>query len=1703
MAANMDNSQATPVEEGEWHQEERSDDDADEESAERAVQDDHAASGSLERDLSQILHEISQDPPSKRQRFGNEVQSMLDAFAKAGAELAARVPKTTTANDHQIVQQVRHLRQLAQDLLPQQPAQLQRIAAGALACYRTRLSELGLRDHVMFLHLIEGHDRIRAHNGCIFTYGDGSWDMFNGVVPEATLLRVKQYLLHLEGLFVMLADSKDHIDKDDKLMSTIKAIIDDLALNNASEVLATFSDKAIFRTSAGDEIATEGRMLTVAKNVSKLSVSLQRELLCKNIFTYYSEWCSTDRQPQAGACFKDACVIFDASGSISHVSKSPERNIYIFVAHTLTDPYEAEAMGRVQAFLSSTFVFNQGALKCQLAALALALHGVNVDRCFWTLGPGGVGQSLLTHHLNAVFPGLHTFVDTTIYYSDDELRKQADLMLGKVIHTGQEAVEGTGRPMREDLYKKHISADPVAARLPYGIITKLVELIGWKRMELNKIIKFVGVTDMSFNSIMRRSWVCCLKGKFVSKSVLDGIPDASERGIFLRDPSLKDFLKSGPAARATLAIIHGFLAENNKHACEKLIEDYVNGGDGGVTEKTMRFATGVKESTEANPATEGPFSHPAASFDPVAAETTALQSLSDELAALALEHDAESLTDLQIAKLAGDKLKGNNLSKRREAFMDLVSRGFWKEAATAWRAIRTYVPAIRTKGKVDKLFPGPTEPSHHHFFEVFDVQGLRRYANEFAFRAGNDDVMLDFWQRSESYHRGPGSGRRSAEASDQISAVVKQQEKMAAHGAALEKLLITLAAHEDDIALDGRLRQERTYQYKLPQRSRRYVAEAGAQSMSKRLRQQALREVCDWDLRNSMFTLVAQMVDKVEVLLPHPAAKMPTVRQYNQDRNSVIATVAGGVLSHAAAKSLLIGTFNGQKIPSNTPAKELLEKLRMEGRICRWLAATLMPDLLRSLADDKKTWPEASVFFHLYAGVEDYVLEAMADFALQKPVQHLSLHFDGIMLDTAAVQSRADFKTEAERFVEQATGYKVELTLKKHALFLDFLTQTCTAKSDVPLPPALLRDGNCILAALFRLSKTPALLQKEAGKKSATNALAASERCRSYRACQALLQCQLTPQVELDLKEGKYLLHFENGGRPHCIAILINASGECEVYDGLRLLRTSRASVLAAAEEAVDRATLVAFQFSDETSERDANLPETRLLDLQAGAAKQELRLLGKRKTNRPSRRSSTMKNSKAQTTTRKVVVKTMKAKRRKQVHQCFFCKKTGHNALTCTSKSAAKYHKALALVKLVQGKSKNHGPRRPQKTSPGSTGALRKERAMKYSGKTAAQKARAAKNARRRLPFESHSVEIAASADLAAFESLKDAGYIRPPARCPHCERGELFGPADRERPDSKKRSRLVGRPLHFRCEDPACRAWVNVLRCTPLPPDCSKSITVLQLHKLLQEYTRGAVRASHSPSSTSRTCRIAVNTVIRIFRFFRQKEAAAGRQETATTKLAGNLEVDATNIRKLRVGLRTQSFKKELEEWRQANPKAATPSHFVLHYRFAGITLRGRGKVLIVPLPAKLVANGGSPPPESAEEVRNSGLFALACAGSTVNADGAHAYKRALEHFPKLRFKNVVHSKGEFVRDDGSERLLGTQLLDQLWAQCKATVPNTLRTSLTSTIHGQAIDGVGQVTRHLNPAVMEYVFAWQWRRNLQVGGQDLYFHLASVLWV
>ena len=55
-------------------------------------------------------------------------------------------------------------------------------------------------------------------------------------------------------------------------------------------------------------------------------------------------------------------------------------------------------------------------------------------------------------------------------------------------------------------YKKHVSADPVTARLPYGEVTKLAGQLWWKRYDVNSLVRVSGSQVCNISSTLRRAW---------------------------------------------------------------------------------------------------------------------------------------------------------------------------------------------------------------------------------------------------------------------------------------------------------------------------------------------------------------------------------------------------------------------------------------------------------------------------------------------------------------------------------------------------------------------------------------------------------------------------------------------------------------------------------------------------------------------------------------------------------------------------------------------------------------------------------------------------------------------------------------------------------------------------------------------------------------------------------------------------------------------------------------------------------------------------------------------------------------------------------------------------------------------------------------------------------------------------------------------
>lgn len=88
---------------------------------------------------------------------------------------------------------------------------------------------------------------------------------------------------------------------------------------------------------------------------------------------------------------------------------------------------------------------------------------------------------------------------------------------------GGQETPGTNRRLREDLYKKFMSAEGISGRKPYGLRTRMIECRGWKRLEANRMFQFQEVSNKDFNAILRRSLVWRVQARFEDPQAIEGL----------------------------------------------------------------------------------------------------------------------------------------------------------------------------------------------------------------------------------------------------------------------------------------------------------------------------------------------------------------------------------------------------------------------------------------------------------------------------------------------------------------------------------------------------------------------------------------------------------------------------------------------------------------------------------------------------------------------------------------------------------------------------------------------------------------------------------------------------------------------------------------------------------------------------------------------------------------------------------------------------------------------------------------------------------------------------------------------------------------------------------------------------------------------------------------------------------------------------
>ena len=292
-----------------------------------------------------------------------------------------------------------------------------------------------------------------------------------------------------------------------------------------------------------------------------------------------------------------------------------------------------------------------------------------------------------------------------------------------------------------------------------------------------------------------------------------------------------------------------------------------------------------------------------------------------------------------------------------------------------------------------------------------------------------------------------------------------------------------------------------------------------------------------------------------------------------------------------------------------------VENIAREGRVMRWLATYMIPDVYEKLdIDGKKNWAEASAQSYFLTGIEAGILEAIVEHCAYlcssgsgRVLDHISLQFDGA--EIAMRPFPMDFKQSTESYVAKKTGFNVNLVEKTHKFLLELVISDPESIERIGLPDAnspLYEDGNCILLALYLLG----------GDRDMCGTYEEVARCRkmngapvrSYMDCISYIGgCSLSLVRESDLKiGGKYIIHADGkAAEPHCLPLYINRGGKAEVTASLVKYIHNLPEMREMIASAIDKPILFEYSSADTESEssshRVKNIDDMLLRTLLAG----------------------------------------------------------------------------------------------------------------------------------------------------------------------------------------------------------------------------------------------------------------------------------------------------------------------------------------------------------------------------------------------------------------------------------------------------------------------------------------------------------------------
>ncbi|CAK0846382.1 unnamed protein product [Prorocentrum cordatum] len=580
-------------------------------------------------------------------------------FKKVDAKKSrlSQVLATPVAKNTGLVADTEKYAQIVERERPDWSSDLKRIGVAALCMYRSRSVDVGTVQHVQMIWIILGDRLLRAHNGRAYFYAErlGYFDVFGGLLPPELLFAASRFMLTLEGIF-----RREVPSGVERMDSAVITAIDSTVENAVAKI--------------------SGDIPYAAKEAAAL--------------VSFRDNCDTMRS--AGVADEDCIVKYDVLGNPVTFSsgRSPENSVYIGIRSQplSTDPVLDAAVARVQKIYSQTFWPIPDAFVFGQAAQALAKRGYSVDTITMHWGPGGVGLSLLTSHLEAMYGHKnHKYFDPNIIFVDDELRKVVELLVDGFIFTSQDSL------------KKFATAEGVSGRLPHPILTKMFRIVGCTRLEVNKFLVFDDITEQNVESLMRRLAAVKIQARLFDRvHVEKNFGDAAAAGIFARDPDAKEFLMSSVGVAAGHRVQFAFEDDNGAEARRDIIVRHARcGGDRGITEKSPRQACGLLERTS-NAA--GPLQ---AEIDAPNSQGHGCKVPKEWLDfSMALVQECQNKMDfltLPAFKAMPLPTSCKLPAPKPKAFQRLQTEGLWVGIGTVGKAADRIAPRIRTKNGMSAL----------------------------------------------------------------------------------------------------------------------------------------------------------------------------------------------------------------------------------------------------------------------------------------------------------------------------------------------------------------------------------------------------------------------------------------------------------------------------------------------------------------------------------------------------------------------------------------------------------------------------------------------------------------------------------------------------------------------------------------------------------------------------------------------------------------------------------------------------------------------------------------------------------------------------------------------------------------------------------------------------------------------------------------